>query len=48
LEIKGSEPLPSPPPDTRLESGMKLVLIGNPHQEEEFTLKFGNKRGAKS
>jgi len=48
LEIKGSDPLPSPPPDTRLESGMKLVLIGNPHQEEEFTLKFGNKRGAKS
>ena len=44
LEMLGATPLPSPPPDTQLESGMKLVLIGDTHQEEEFTLKFGGTR----
>ncbi|MDX2479732.1 MAG: NAD-binding protein [Desulfuromusa sp.] len=44
LEMIGSNPLPSPPPDTRLETGMKLVLIGNTHQEEAFIQQFGSKR----
>ena len=44
LEMKGSNPFPSPPPETKLESGTKLVLIGNTQQEEVFTQKFGNKR----
>ncbi len=44
LEIEGSDPYPSPPPDTKLESGTRLVLIGNTHQEEVFMQKFGNKR----
>jgi len=44
LEMKGSNPFPSPPPDTRLEAGMKLVLIGNTRQEDEFAMKFGNRR----
>ncbi len=48
LESQGASPFPSPPPDTRLESGMKLVLIGNTQQEEEFAHRFGNKRQAKS
>ncbi|OEU73927.1 MAG: potassium transporter TrkA [Desulfuromonadales bacterium C00003093] len=43
LETEGAAPLPSPSPDIRLEVGMKLVLIGSTHQEEEFCLQFGNK-----
>ncbi len=44
LEIQGVSPYASPPPDTRLEKGMKLVLIGNSQQEEQFSTKFSNKR----
>ncbi len=44
LEVNGSTPFPSPPPDTIFEDGTKLVLIGNTHQEEVFAQKFGNKR----
>ncbi len=48
LEISGTNPLPSPPPDMLLEVGMKLVLIGNTQQEEKFIHQFGNKRQVKS
>ncbi len=41
LEMEGLSPHPSPPPDTKLESGMKLVMIGNTQQEEKFILQFG-------
>ncbi len=43
LETEASDPLPSPAPDVRLATGMRLVLIGSPHQEEKFCLQFGSK-----
>jgi hypothetical protein len=41
LERPGEpEPLVSPPPETVLEEGLGLILIGSPEQEERFNLAF--------
>ncbi len=36
----GQEPLVVPPPETRLAHGMKLILIGSPEQEEQYSRQF--------
>ncbi len=36
----GQDPLVVPPPETRLERGMKLILIGSPQQEEQYSKQF--------
>jgi len=34
------EPLTAPPPDTVIEAGTDIVLIGNPEQEKRFNQAF--------
>ena len=43
LEQEDSVPLPSPSPDVILTEGMRLVMIGNVDQEEDFKRRFPSK-----
>lgn len=47
LERPDQDPLPSPPPETRLEAGTRLVLIGRTHEENKLTQLFGPKMAKK-
>ncbi len=41
IEVPGSDdPIVSPPPETVLEEGVGLILIGSPEEEEDFSRKF--------
>lgn len=43
IEVPGSDdPIVSPPPETILEEGVGLILIGSPEEEETFSRKFRN------
>lgn len=43
LELpESTDPIVSPPPETLLEEGMGLILIGSPDEEEDFSRKFRN------
>ncbi len=46
LEQEGQEPVPAPPPETVLEAGVKLILIGSPEQEVRFGTLFGGQSAA--
>ena len=48
LERQDMAPLPSPAPATRLTANMRLVMIGRPHQEDQFNLRFSTKQSPRA